>query len=162
MDEKQALSRCAQLCSEREYCLSEIAEKLRKLEIDSEAQQRILDRLVKERYIDEARYASTYARDKARFNKWGPQKIRYMLQQKSVGREAISAGIESVGADVFAEQLSKLIDDKLRSEKETDPWKLRQKLLRLGTSHGFGYEEVLEKVQSSKFNEEGDFEPSSD
>ncbi len=146
MDEKKALNHCARLCSEREYCLSEIDEKLQKLDIESEARQRILGQLVSEKYIDEQRYANYFARDKARFNGWGPQKIRFMLQQKKVAQDVIAAAIDSVDTEIFAEQLFNAIDSKAKSEKNTDIVKLKQKLYRLGASRGFDFDAVKKAV----------------
>ena len=84
MDYKKALNLAASLCSKKEYCCDDIRKKLLAWEIAPEDCSRILDFLQKNKFIDEARFASFYARDKFRFNRWGVQKIGLMLRQKGI------------------------------------------------------------------------------
>ncbi|HAN76897.1 MAG TPA: RecX family transcriptional regulator, partial [Bacteroidales bacterium] len=39
----------------------------------------IVEKLRAENYLNEARYAASFARDKFRFNKWGKNKIAFEL-----------------------------------------------------------------------------------
>lgn len=134
-------------CSQRELCLADIDEKLSKYDLAPEACERIKAKLVTERYIDEARYASYFARDKARFNGWGPQKIVFMLRQKRIDKDVIAEAIESIGNEVFAEQLMHALEAKYRSAKQSDPQKKWASLVRLGVSRGFDYEAVKKAVE---------------
>ena len=65
----QALQRLAALCAKAEYCGADIQRKLARWQLDADpdadqtAKQHILDRLAKDGYIDEARYAHAFVRD---------------------------------------------------------------------------------------------------
>lgn len=49
-----------------------------------DASERIIARLLKERFIDESRYTRFFVNDKLRFNKWGRVKIGYELYKKNI------------------------------------------------------------------------------
>ena len=84
MNEKVA-DRMRRLCSRREYCVGDIRKKLMvQLEGNAAEAAEILEHLMKEKYIDDLRYASAYARDKASISGWGATKIRYMLSAKGI------------------------------------------------------------------------------
>lgn len=147
-EEARILSRLADMCSKSEHCTYDIKEKLRKSELDGEAQARIIERLQKDRFIDDARYAEIYARDKARFNNWGPIKIRYELRRRGIASNMCDNAIAEVDENIFDESLRKSIESKRRMTHQSDPNKLKASLLQYGCSKGFEYEQVARMVHS--------------
>ena len=137
----KVLDRMRALCSRREYCKGDILKKvLKAMDGDREAADRIMDTLVKEKYIDELRYASAFARDKSSLAGWGVTKIRYMLSSKGVPGDVIAQALEEIDAEKAESRLDKLMENKFRSLK-VDP-QCRQKMLRFGLGRGYGYDEV--------------------
>ena len=114
------------------------------LEGDSVQAEAIADQLVKEKYIDDQRYATAYARDKASISGWGAAKIKYMLASKGIDRGVISEALGDIDDGRAAARLGKLMENKARSLKD-DP-QSRMKLLRFGLGRGYGYEEVTEVI----------------
>ena len=128
-------------CSRREYCVSDVYKKaLKVLEGDSEAARQVVDSLVKDRYVDDLRYASAFARDKSSIQGWGVTKIRYMLSAKGVSSDVISQALEEIDEERASSRLYKLIENKYRSLKD-DP-QCRLKLLRFALGRGYSYDEV--------------------
>ena len=149
MDEKKVLDRLQRLCSRAEYCSFDISRKaLRALEGDNSAAERVLAALVRERYVDDARYASAFARDKASLQGWGPVKIRYALRGKGITGEVAEDAIrEACGVSSADERMEKLLAAKARTLKG-DP-AVKPKLLRYAIGRGYTYEQaapVIEKV----------------
>lgn len=137
----KVLDRMRALCSRREYCKGDILKKvLKAMDGDREAADRIMDTLVKEKYIDELRYASAFARDKSSLAGWGVTKIRYMLSSKGVPGDVIVQALEEIDAEKAESRLDKLMENKFRSLKG-DP-QCRLKMLRFGLGRGYGYDEV--------------------
>lgn len=133
--------RMRRLCSRREYCRSDIFRKvLTALDGDRDAAEKIVAGLVEERYVDDARYAEAFARDKSSLAGWGAVKIRYMLSMKGVAKDVIDAALDSIDSDKSASRLEKLMAARFRS-LEGDP-QCRLKLLRFGMGRGYLYEEV--------------------
>lgn len=142
---EKVLDRMRNLCSRREYCRSDIMKKvLMALDGDRAAAEKVLDVLVAEKYIDEQRYASAFARDKASLAGWGGTKIRYMLASKGIPRDIVEHALEDIDDSKARIKLEKLMENKFRSLKD-DP-QCRLKMLRFGLGRGYAYEEVAEVI----------------
>ena len=138
---EKVLDRMRNLCSRREYCKADIMKKaLAALDGDRTGAEKVIEVLVNEKYIDELRYASAFARDKASIAGWGETKIRYMLSAKGIPRDTISLAIEEIDEGKAAGRLEKLMENKFKSLKD-DP-QCRMKMLRFALGRGYGYEEV--------------------
>ena len=145
MDPQKVADRMRGLCSRREYCRQDIMKKvLAALGGDADEAGRIMDRLVEEKYIDELRYASAFARDKSSIAGWGATKIRYMLAAKGIDRETIAAALQEVDEGKASDRLEKLLSAKVRSLKD-DP-QCRMKLLRFALGRGYQYDEAAEVI----------------
>ena len=133
------------LCSRREYCKADIMRKLMTLlGGDSDASNEILDSLLKDKYLDDMRYASAFARDKSAIAGWGSAKIRYALAAKGVERDIIDAALMEVDRGKADDRLEKLMANKYRTLKD-DP-QCRMKLLRFALGRGYSYDEAAATV----------------
>lgn len=145
MDAARCLSRLQKLCSKAEYCEADIYRKaLKDLEGDADAARKVLEALISEKYVDNARYASAFAREKAAIQGWGPVKIRFQLKAKGVSEENIRAALEEVDEGKQADKLRKVLLAKARN-LAGDP-QLRLKLLRFGLTRGYDYDAVEAEV----------------
>ena len=144
---EKVLDRMRNLCSRREYCRADIMKKvISALDGDREKAEKVMEILVAEKYIDEFRYASAFARDKSSISGWGETKIRYMLSSKGVPREIIDKALEEIDESKAMTRLEKLMDNKYRSLKD-DP-QCRLKMLRFGLGRGYGYDDVSEVLEN--------------
>jgi regulatory protein len=110
------------------------------LDGDAQAAKEVADVLVEDKYVDDLRYASAFARDKSAIQGWGEVKIRYMLSAKGVPRDVIDKALEEIDQDKADSRLEKLLQNKLKSLKD-DP-QCRLKLLRFALGRGYSYDEV--------------------
>lgn len=144
-DPAKVADRMRTLCSRREYCSADILKKVTAaLDGDEARAELIVSQLVAEKYIDDLRYASAYARDKSSIAGWGEKKIRYMLSAKGILKETISEAVEGIDEGKASGRLWKLMETKARSLKD-DP-QARLKMLRFGLGRGYSYEAVAEVV----------------
>lgn len=151
MNEKVA-DKMRRTCSRREYCVADIRKRLMmQLDGDTAETEAILHMLVCEKYVDDQRYASAYARDKSSISGWGTAKIRYMLASKGIEAEIISAALAEIDSHRAMIRLDKLLENKFRTLKH-DP-QCRLKMLRFGLGRGYGYDEVSSIVDSMMKNE---------
>lgn len=142
LDAKKALKITAGLCSKKEYCSSDIQKKLDTWEIPSQEQTEIITFLIKNKFIDDERFATFYARDKFRFNKWGKQKITQMLKQKNIASSIITTALFSLNEQDYDQTCLSLLQQKQKSIKDTNPYQIKAKLFRFGLSRGFDYDTV--------------------
>ncbi len=141
------LSRMQALCSRREYCSQDIRRKLTagKTPCTPEEADALIRALKKDRYLDDARYAGAFARDKASLTGWGLSRIRYALAAKGISEEDIRQALETVDAGRSSDRLRRLLQTRMKA-LASDPDR-RRKLLRFALSRGYSYDEVSEILQ---------------
>ena len=145
-EEKKVLERLQRQCARAESCTADVRRKaLKALEGDVEAADRIVLSLVEDRFVDDARYAAAFAREKSSLQGWGAVKIRFLLRGKGISDEIIAGALQEVDPAKAASKLEKLAADRYRILKE-DP-QCRLKLLKTLLSRGYGYDEVEAAVQ---------------
>jgi regulatory protein len=143
--QKRILDRLRGLCSRREYCYADVLKKAKDaLDGDAQAAKEVADLLVEDKYVDDLRYASAYARDKASIQGWGDVKIRYMLSAKGVAASVITEALQEIDREKSSSRLHKLLENKLRSLKD-DP-QCRLKLLRFALGRGYSYDEASHTI----------------
>ncbi|MCR5327036.1 MAG: RecX family transcriptional regulator [Bacteroidales bacterium] len=143
MDErlKKVLVSLQGRCARREYCRAEMRQKaLKALDGDAAAAEEILESLVADGFVDDARYAGAFAREKAVLDGWGPVKIRYMLRGKGIEASDIDEALASIDAGAASEKLDKLLAAKAKS-LQGDP-QARLKLIKYALSRGYNYEDI--------------------
>lgn len=144
-DPQKVADRMRALCSRREYCRKDVMKKvMTALDGDVAKAEEVVAKLVEERYVDDLRYATAFARDKASIAGWGEAKIRYMLSSKGIDRELIAQALDEVDDKRAETRLEKLMENKVRSLKD-DPQR-RLKLLRFGLGRGYSYDQVAEMI----------------
>lgn len=140
-DPAKVADRLRRLCSRREYCRSDIMKKaLASLEGNVDEASGVVDILIEEKFIDDLRYATAFARDKASISGWGEAKIRYMLLSKGIPSGTINEALSEIDGGKASLRLQKLLENKARSLSD-DPQK-KLKLLRFALGRGYGYDEV--------------------
>ena len=140
--EQGAYLQLAQLCARAEHCQHEMLEKMRRWEMSDEAQARVMARLVKERYVDDERYARAFVRDKIRYNKWGRRKVEQALWQKGIDEDIRQRVLGEVDDEEYLSVLRPLLKQKRRSTKAASDYELNQKLVRFALGRGFTYDVI--------------------
>ena len=138
--EQEAYLTLAALCAQAEHCQWEMVEKMRKWEIPEETQARIMERLVKERYVDDERFARAFAKDKVRYNKWGRRKVEQALWQKHIEESIRQQVLDEVDDEEYLSVLRPLLKQKRKTTKAQSDYELNQKLMRFAMGRGFTYD----------------------
>jgi regulatory protein len=132
-----ALKRAMSLCAGREICLSDIKQKLNAWGVEDQDKQKIINRLIDDKFIDESRYALAFVKDKFRYNKWGKIKLSSALRMKNIADETIREAIDSIDEEVYQAVLKSIITNHRKTLKSKNLYDLKGKLLRYGLSKGF-------------------------
>lgn len=127
---------------------------LKVLDGDEAAAGEVLASLKVDRYVDDRRYCSAYAREKSAISGWGEVKIRYMLAHKGIAREDIDAGLAEIDYAGAAARLDRLLAVKMKALAEDPQRKL--KLLRFALGRGYQYDEVSSVLKRLENMEDGD------
>ena len=144
--EQEAYLRLTALCAQAEHCQHEMLEKMKKWELADEAQARVMERLIKERYVDDERYARAFVMDKIRYNKWGRRKVEQALWMKRIDKGIQERVLSEVDDEEYVSVLRPLLKQKQRSTKAASDYELRQKLIRFALSRGFGFDIIRQCI----------------
>ena len=113
-------------------------------------------------YLDDAAYASAYARGRAASQGHGPQRLRADLIKKGVPRDAIERALEELDADALSDAAERLALQRWRAlHREADVRKRKKKTTDFLLRRGFSYDHVREAVSRAVEADppEGDDEP---
>ena len=162
--EAEAFQKLSALCAAAEYCKADIRQKLSRWELGSAdsteeqaatteeptatteeptatgsepAAERILARLVRERYIDENRYAHAFVRDKFRYNRWGRVRIAQELRRKGIPADTIDDALAELPEADTLDTLRRLLQQKRPTVKGNTDYEVNMKLIRFALSRGF-------------------------
>ena len=138
--ENDAFLTLAALCAQAEHCQYEMLEKMRRWELPEEAQARVMAKLVKERYVDDERYAQAFVKDKIRYNKWGRRKVEQGLWQKRIDDEIRTRVLDDVDDEEYLSVLRPLLKQKRKTIKAKNDYELNQKLVRFALGRGFTFD----------------------
>ena len=148
MPKEVALGKATALCSGSEHCTSQILEKLSLWGVSDQDASNIMDYLVREKYIDNGRFARAYCHDKFCYNHWGRIKIRQMLRHLRLGDEEIEEGMETIDDEAYLEALNDVLRAKDRTLREKDIYLRKGKLVRHLLSRGFETDLALDAVDA--------------
>ena len=138
---QRVLNRLMRLCAAREYCRSDIRRKLTALTPTEAAM--VLDTLCREGYVDDARYARAFARDKSALQGWGSLKIKLALQRKAIDAAAIGAALEDIDGKAAEARMEQVLRAKWKTlAREDDPVRRQARFFRYALGRGYGYEEI--------------------
>lgn len=141
---EQALAALMRLCARAEKSTGDARRLMRGWGLAEQDAEKVLDRLVRDRFIDDSRYADAFVREKLRLSGWGAYKIRAALQRKGIERSIIDGALSQADRTDMARRLEEMLVRKARTVKYETPYELKTKLIRYGLSLGYDYESVLD------------------
>ncbi len=146
-------------CSRRELCEAHIRRKLAGYGgsgtgLPAEEADEIIERLKKDKFLDDNRFAAAYIKDKTTFSGWGIRKIETELLKRGVAKSVIDNAVavylkEERGEEKQQQMLEKLAaqkwssivkEAKRKSELNMQTDRLKAKLIRFLIGRGYSYE----------------------
>lgn len=144
---EQALSSLMRLCAGAEKCEADALRLMRGWGVTPEEAAEVLERLIRERFIDNSRYAAAFVRDKMLLSGWGVYKIRAALSAKGIARDIIEQAVQENAAPDMEERLRPLLERKAARTRHDTAQELKVKLIRYGLSQGYDYPTVTACVR---------------
>ncbi|RRB04514.1 regulatory protein RecX [Larkinella rosea] len=139
---KEILRRAASFCAYQERTQREVRERLKEWEVDGDEAEEMIAWLIEQNYLNEERFAKTFAGSKFRVKHWGRHKIRQHLKQRGITGYNLEQGMKEIEQDDYRQTLVDLLDKKKRSLQGESPLVLKQKLVRYAISKGYESELV--------------------
>lgn len=143
---EQALNALMRLCSKAEKSSGDALRLMYTWGVPMAERQGVLQKLIELRFIDDARYAEAYTREKSAIAGWGARKIAQHLYQKGVAKEIVERTLATLQGDDQRAMLEKRLQRKLPSVKATNDYELRGKLLSYALGLGYDYDIVTSVI----------------
>ena len=156
MTEQEAFLQLAALCAQAEHCEQEMRDKLKRWGFDESVQNRIIERLVRERYIDNERYARAFVKDKIRYNKWGRRKVQQALWLKRIDKDIQQRVLDEIDNQEYLNVLRPLLKQKRKTVRAESDYELNQKLVRFALGRGFTFDIIRQCLDVDEEMEEYD------
>ena len=127
----------AKYCAYQDRCHWEVENKLREFHLIPEAKDEIIIYLIQHNFLNEERFAKSFARGKFNQKSWGRIKIKSELKKRQIPQKLIDVALKEIDADVYFSRLEALFQKKkesLKSERESfkKQAKIRNYLLQKG------------------------------
>ena len=145
---EQALNALMRLCSKAEKSSGDALRLMYRWGVPIAERQGVLDKLVEMRFIDDARYAEAYTREKSQLAGWGARKIAQNLYQKGLSKDIVAKTLAMLESDDQRAMLEKRLQRKLPTIKATTDYERRGKLLRYALSLGYDYDMVISVIDT--------------
>ena len=140
MTEQETFLQLAAICAQAEHCEQEMRDNMKRGELAETVPNRGLDRLTKERYIDQERYARAFVNDKIRYNKWGRRKVQQALWQKRIDNDIQQRVLDEIDDNEYLAVLRPLLKQKRKSIRAASAYEENQKLVRFALGRGFTFD----------------------
>jgi len=143
----EATKKLESYCAYQERCHKDVVTKLRELRMIPEAIDQIVVHLIQENYLNEERFAKSFARGKFRIKKWGRVRITNELKQRNITKYNINIALEEVDGNTYLETLDALANKRLEAIQETNVQKRKRKLADYLLYRGWESHLVYGKIQ---------------
>jgi len=149
MTAQQAYQKLADLCARGEHCQHEMTEKMRQWGISEEDQAQVMERLTKERYVDDERFTRAFVNDKIRYNKWGRRKVEQALWQKRIDDGIAQSVLDAVDNEEYVAILEPMLKQKSKSIRAESDYERRMKLTKWALGRGFTIDIIRQCIDIS-------------
>lgn len=144
---EEATHKMERYCTYQERCHSEITGKLRDMRMNPEVIARIIAHLINNNYLNEERFARSFAKGKFHQKKWGKKRIVHELKRRQISSYNIKAALQELEEHPYASVLHELALKRLGQIKDTHPLKRKRKLADYLLYRGWEPELVYQKVR---------------
>lgn len=140
MSEKIKMER---FCAYEDRCVFQLRKKLLTSLLPEEEKELLISDLIKNRFLDDFRFACSYVSGKSRIKKWGTHKIYRGLKSYQINADLISLAMKEIVLDDYLSTLKELIErKKILLSAIQDPYKKKVKIIRYLTGKGYSLTDI--------------------
>jgi regulatory protein len=146
-DKLQAKVKAEHFCAYQERSQHEVRTKLYTFELRYSDIEEIISDLIQDNFLNEERFATTYALGKFRIKNWGKHKIRQGLKLKQVPEKLINKVLKQLDESAYSDTLKKLLIKKADLLREADIFKRNYKIMQYALGKGYERDLIAEVLK---------------
>lgn len=147
LTKEEGLSKLQRYCAYQDRCHQEVRTKLLDIGIYGDDLEEIISELIQDNFLNEERFARSYARGKFRMRKWGRIRIRQELKMRKISDYCMRKAMEELEEFDYEGTIDQLIVKKWREVKEKNEFKKRGKVATYLVGKGFESGLVWERIK---------------
>jgi regulatory protein len=151
---KEAKLKIEHFCAYQERCHEEVVSKLWSMKLDSSEIDEVIVHLIEQNFLNEARFACSFARGKHRIKHWGKIRITNELKMRKINQTLINLALKEITPEEYLESFENLALRNWLAINETNILKKRKKfcdyMLRRGFESNLIYDKVRELENGKK------------
>ena len=128
MTYNEALKKLEYYCSYQDRCYKEIEQKLFEYNLEPNEKENILIYLIENKYINEERFALSFARGKHFYKNWGKVRIKQELKFRDISTNNINLALNEIN-NGYMDRFVEFATKKWEQLSENNPIKKRNKLI---------------------------------
>ena len=133
-------------CVYQDRCHKEVEQKMREYKLIPEAREMILLSLMKDNFLNEERFAKSFARGKFRIKSWGKQRIVRELKFRDISAYNIKTALKEIDKKEYLQTIYRITENRNEVISESDIYKRKQKLIGFLMRKGFESELIYKVV----------------
>jgi regulatory protein len=143
----EAIQKLEYYCSYQERCHQEVEQKLKTLNMTSQETDEIIVHLINHNFLNEARFACSFARGKHNIKHWGKIRIVNELKFRNISKYNIDKALQEIPQETYLTNFHNLAERHWGSIKESNPNKKKKKFCDFLLRKGFESNLVFEKMK---------------
>lgn len=132
-------------CAFQERCHQEVRYKLIEHGIYGDLLEELISDLISDNFLDEERFARTFARGKFRMKQWGRNKIKQELKSRDVSAYSINEAMKEIDENLYIESIKGILLKKENTTKFKNKYDRIKKLTDYALSKGYEYG-IIQKI----------------
>lgn len=144
---EEATKKIEVYCSYQDRCHKEVIAKLKEMGMIPMAIDHILSQLIEDKFLNEERFAKSFARGKFTIKKWGKNRIVNELNYRDISKYNIKTALQEIDPQQYLNTLDALAKKRLEQLSEHNLQKRRKKLADYLLYRGWESHLVYEKIQ---------------
>lgn len=139
---------CIKYIAVRIRSTKEIIDYLKRKNVEDEDIDYIVEKLTKEKILDDNRFCECFIKDKLKFTSMGEYKIIYELKKHNISPQIIENNRYLMTEDILIEKIDKIITKQLNSNRKLDKQKLRNKLYNHLLNAGYTSSLIVQRLNN--------------
>ena len=133
-------------CSYQERCHYEVVEKLKSLNMIPHVIDTIVVHLIENNFLNEERFAQSFARGKHNIKKWGKTRIVNELKFRGISKYNIEKALQEITSEDYSKTFYELAEQQWEAIKEKNIQKKKRKFLDFLLRKGYESNLIFEKL----------------
>lgn len=133
-------------CVYQDRCHKEVEQKMKEYNLIPEAKEMILLSLMQDNFLNEERFAKSFARGKFRIKSWGKQRIVRELKFKDISSYNIKTALKEIDEQEYIATIYKITENRNNVISEPNIYKRKKKLIDFLMRKGFENELIYKVV----------------